>query len=83
MGHPGVELCTISLMMKVGSDETRTVYMSWYNTVIQISAFVAPLVGVWIAQRYGIQVAFLIASLLRIIGATLFYVRPVVESSGG
>ncbi|HRE46740.1 MAG TPA: MFS transporter [Aggregatilineales bacterium] len=83
LGHPGVELCTISLMMKVGSDETRTVYMSWYNTVIQISAFVAPLVGVWIAQRYGIQVAFLIASLLRIIGATLFYVRPVVESSGG
>jgi predicted MFS family arabinose efflux permease len=70
--HPGVDLSSLNLMLKMSDEENRTIYMSWFNMVINGSMFVAPLVGVWVANQWGILVAFMLSGLLRVIGGILF-----------
>jgi len=77
LGHPGVDLASVNIMMRLGTDENRTLYMSWYNTVINVSAFIAPLLGVWLAEVWGIPTVFLIAGAVRLIGGFLFTVNRV------
>ncbi|MFQ3536644.1 MAG: MFS transporter [Aggregatilineales bacterium] len=79
--HPGVELGSLNIMLKLGAGERRALYMSWYNTVLNISLFAAPLAGVWLAQQLGIPSALLISSGLRILGGLLFNLNRVEEPS--
>jgi dipeptide/tripeptide permease len=46
--------------------------MSWFNMVINGSMFVSPLIGVLVANQWGILVAFMLSGLLRIVGGILF-----------
>ncbi|MCS6870781.1 MAG: MFS transporter [Anaerolineae bacterium] len=79
--HPGVELGSLNIMLKLGAGEHRALYMSWYNTVLNLSFFAAPLAGVWLAQQFSIPVALLISGGLRIVGGILFNVNRVQEPS--
>ncbi len=82
--HPGVELSHLNIMLKLAGQEHRTEIMSWYNTVLNLCMFAAPLVGVVIAQQFevgltGIAVAMLASGLLRFTGGVLFTMNPVQE----
>lgn len=81
MIHPGMELGSLNVMFKLGAGEHRAIYMSWYNTVLNISLFVAPLAGVWLASQFSIPAALLIAGGLRLVGGVLFNVNHVREPS--
>ncbi|MCE7946023.1 MAG: MFS transporter [Chloroflexi bacterium CFX4] len=81
MIHPGMELGSLNVMFKLGAGEHRAIYMSWYNTVLNISFFAAPLAGVWLASQFSIPVAMLIAGALRFAGGVLFNVNRVREPS--
>jgi hypothetical protein len=75
--HSGVDLSNTNVLLKLTRPEQRTVYISWYNAVVNGSAFVGPLVGVWIAGLAGIVPVLLLSAALRIVGGILFNVRPV------
>jgi MFS family permease len=75
--HSGVDLSNTNVLLKLTRPEQRTVYISWYNAVVNGSAFLGPLVGVWIAGLVGIVPVLLLSALLRIVGGILFNVNPV------
>ncbi len=79
--HPGVELGSLNVMLKLGAGEHRALYMSWYNTVVNISLFAAPLAGVWLAEQFDIPTVLLISGGLRIVGGVLFNLNRVQEPS--
>ncbi len=79
LAHPGVELSNFNVMLKLAGKEHRTVYMSWYNAVINVSGFVAPLLGVWLATQIGFQGTMLFGGLVRIAGGLLFKFNHVEE----
>jgi len=48
-----------------------------YSSVMNVGAFVAPLIGVAIADKIGVIPTLLIGGTLRVIGAAVFYLFPV------
>jgi predicted MFS family arabinose efflux permease len=77
--HPGFELTSLNLMMKMGDEEHRTVYMSWFNTMLNACVFAAPLFGVWVAGYIGIPAVFLLSGALRVAGGLLFCFNKVQD----
>jgi hypothetical protein len=75
--HPGVDIGNFNTMLKLSDPEHRTVYMGWYNAILNGCMFVAPLVGVWISNLFGIPATLLLSGLLRIVGGWLFTVNRV------
>lgn len=55
--------------------ENRTFNIGIYNTVTQISAFIAPLIGVSIYRATNIKFVMILSSSLRAIAAILFLIR--------
>jgi MFS family permease len=79
--HPGMELGSLNVMLKLGAGEHRATYMSWYNAVLNLSLFAAPLAGVWLAERFDIPTVLFISGGLRIAGGVLFNLNRVREPS--
>ncbi|PJF36469.1 MAG: hypothetical protein CUN49_05230 [Candidatus Thermofonsia Clade 1 bacterium] len=79
--HPGMELGSLNVMFKLGAGMHRALYMSWYNTVLNLSLFAAPLAGVWLAEQFGIPFVLLLSGGLRIAGGALFNLNRVREPS--
>ncbi|MBO9309144.1 MAG: MFS transporter [Chloroflexi bacterium] len=79
--HPGVELGSLNVMLKLGAGEHRATYMGWYNAVLNLSLFAAPLAGVWLAERFDIPTVLLLSGGLRIAGGALFNLNRVHEPS--
>lgn len=71
LAHPGVDLSAFNTMLKLAPPEARTVYMGWYNTVLNAAIFLGPLVGVWVANVAGIPAAMLLSGALRFLGGVL------------
>lgn len=53
----------------------RTLYIACYQTLINISAVIAPNVGVFINELGGIKVALLAAAFFRFLGVVAFFIR--------
>jgi len=75
---PGVNLSHFTTL-EVTPEENRPGYYSWYVSLVNIGAFVGPLVGVAIASQLGIEVTLVICGTLSIIGATSFWWNPVIH----
>jgi MFS family permease len=75
--HPGVDLSSTNIILRLTDPRHRTVILGWYNTVINISAFAMPLVGVALANVIGIPGVMLIAGVLRLAGGVLFNINRV------
>jgi MFS family permease len=72
MIHPGFDLSAINVVLNACKPEQRNMYMSYYTTVFQISAFIAPLLAIPLVNQLGIMGAMLIAASLRLTGGFLF-----------
>lgn len=81
--HPGFDLSSFNVMLKLTHPRYRTVSMSWYNTIVNISAFLGPIIGVWLAGIIDIRGALIVAGIVRIIGGLLFTLNRVVEPERG
>jgi MFS family permease len=76
---PGVNLSHFNLLLKVTPPDARPTYTAIYVTIMNIGAFVAPLISVAIADTIGLAPTLVVAGLLSMIGSTSFWWRPVVE----
>ncbi len=74
---PGVNLSHFNTLLKVTPAAQRPVYTGWYISIVNIGAFVSPLIGVWAADRIGLSSALILFGVLSIIGSTSFWWRPV------
>lgn len=66
-------LALFSNLLETLPARSKTVYISVFNTLINITGFIAPMVGVWIYNRTNIYLALAIVGVIRV-AATMFYV---------
>ena len=76
----GISAAAFNLALFCGLLETlpeskKTVYISFFNTLTNITGFIAPLVGVWIYEHATIYLAMLIVGILRMTATTLYAAR--------
>lgn len=76
----GYTLTVFCNLLEVLPESRRTVYISVFNTFINVSGFIAPLVGIWLNRKTGIFLAFMIIGILRLIAVGLFIMRWYYES---
>ncbi|MHB9031529.1 MAG: MFS transporter [Anaerolineae bacterium] len=79
---PGVDLSQSVIwfgLLPAGQKYTAT---ALYSALMNVGAFIAPLIGVAVANTIGIIPTLLIGGILRVLGAAMFYlmpIRPAVE----
>ncbi len=74
---PAVNLSHFNILLKVMPPEQRPLYTGLYTTIVNLGAFVCPLIGVFIADQIGLAPALVAFGALSILGSTSFWWRPV------
>lgn len=69
----GFNLSFFNTLLEVCPQERRPSYVAINTTLINVAAFLAPLLGTSLANLLDIRMAFFIAGALRLLGAGLFY----------
>lgn len=72
----GVVLLLFNGLLEVTPEKDRTSYVAYYNTLVNISAIVAPIIGVTVMNRFSIWTAFYAASVFRFLGALALIALP-------
>jgi MFS family permease len=75
--HSGVDLSNFNVLLMISKPHERAAYVSWFNAAVNLSTFIAPLIGVWLAGQFGIPFALIVSGVIRIIGGILFNVNRV------
>jgi len=69
----GFNLSFFNTSLEVCPQQRRPSYLAINTTLINVAAFLSPLLGTSLANIIGIRVVFFIAGALRLVGAGLFY----------
>ena len=70
----GVILLLFNLLLEQSPEKLRTYCITSYNVLLSIVAFLAPQIGVWLLDLYGVETAMYINSSLRLLSALLFFI---------
>jgi len=79
----GFNLSLFNTMLEVCPQERRPSYVAIHTTMINVAAFLGPLLGVSLANALSIRSALFIAGLGRLLGALLFYALLPAQQGGG
>ncbi|NLE44397.1 MAG: MFS transporter [Chloroflexi bacterium] len=74
---PGINLSHFNIYLKSCPPDRRPLFMGLYATIMNIGAFVCPLLGVVLADRFGLPTVLLACGLVRIVAGLTFTVWPV------
>lgn len=74
---PGVGLSHSIIFLSLLPEGRKYTSTALYSTVMNIGAFIAPLIGVAVSDRIGIIPTLLIGGAMRSCGALLFYIFPI------
>jgi MFS family permease len=74
---PGVTLGHYPMLLKICPAGQRPLYIGIYTTIMNIGAFVMPLLGVWLADRIGIAPVLIAGGILCILGSSSFVWSPL------
>ncbi len=69
----GFNLSFFNTLLEVCPQERRPSFVAMNTTLINVAAFLAPLLGTSLANRLDIRIAFFVAGVLRLLGAGFFY----------
>lgn len=76
-------LALFQSLLEVLPSENKTLYIALYTTMISISGFIMPLVGVWIYRMTNIYFVMYLDGVLRLMGTGLFLMRYLQERKQG
>lgn len=74
---PGVSLSHLNSLLKVTPVDKRPEYTALYYTIVNAFAFIGPLLGVAIANQFGLAPTLIACGVLSILGSTSFWWWPV------
>ena len=74
---PGVNLGHFPMLLKVCPAEARPLYLGIFTTIMNIGAFIMPLIGVWLSDRVGFAPVLIAGGVLCLIGSSLFRWWPL------
>ncbi len=69
----GVVLLLFNLLLEQSPEASRTYCITTYNVLLALVAFLAPQVGIWLLNAWGVETAMYINSGLRLLSAGLFF----------
>lgn len=69
----GVVLLLFNLLLEQSPEASRTYCITTYNVLLALVAFLAPQVGIWLLNSWGVETAMYINSGLRLLSAGLFF----------
>ncbi len=75
--NPGVNLSHFNILLKLCPEERRASYIAFYSTIINMGAFIGPLIGVALSKTLDIRLLLITGGSIRLLGALLFHVFPV------
>lgn len=81
--NPGVNLSHFNILIEQCPPERRASYMAFFSTVMNAGAFIAPMIGVALAEVIDIRWVLLIGGAIRLGGAMMFHVWRVREDAEG
>lgn len=70
----GTVLILFNLLLEQSPEVSRTYCITTYNVLLAVMAFIAPQIGIWLLEIWGVEIAMTINSGLRFLGAALFFV---------
>ncbi|OIO94851.1 MAG: hypothetical protein AUK03_06260 [Anaerolineae bacterium CG2_30_64_16] len=73
---PGVSLSHFNMFLKICPEAERPVYIGIYTTIMNAGAFVMPLLGIYLANRFGLAPMLVAGGVLCLAGSSLFRIRP-------
>lgn len=74
----GFNLSQLNQLIKAMPEEKRPEYTALYYTIVNVGAFIFPLVGVALASIFGFSYTLIACGILSMIGASFFWTSPVV-----
>jgi MFS family permease len=74
---PGVNLSHFNILLKVTPPDARPRYTAIYITLMNIGAFISPLISVAIADKIGLAPMLILSGILSIAGSTSFWWAPL------
>lgn len=74
---PGVDLNHSLIFMSKLPPSRRHTAIAFYSMLMNLGAFVCPIVGVALAEAIGIRWTLVVGGLLRAVGVVLFYRHPM------
>jgi MFS family permease len=74
---PAINLSHFAIFLRACPTKRRPLYVGIYSTLMNLGAFVAPLVGVWLANSVGLGPLLVVCGLLRGLGGLMFRFFPV------
>lgn len=81
IGWGGYNLAAFNLLLEITPDDSRSLYVGVYNTIMGIATAAGPLVGGFAAEAFGLKPIFLASGFLRALGLYIFW-RTVSNTSG-
>ena len=75
--NPGVNLSHFNILLKLCPEERRASYIAFYSTIINMGAFIGPMIGVALSQTLDIRLLLIIGGSIRLLGALMFHVFPI------
>lgn len=69
----GVVLLLFNLLLEQSPEDVRTYCITTYNVLLSMFAFIAPQIGIWLLNQFGVEIAMYINSTLRFLSAVLFF----------
>ena len=69
----GVVLLLFNLLLEQSPEASRTYCITTYNVLLAFMAFLAPQVGIWLLNTWGVETAMYISSGLRLLSAAIFF----------
>jgi MFS family permease len=76
---PGINLAHFNTLLSVTPANARPKFTSIYMTIMNLGAFVMPMISIAISNKIGLAPMLVIAGVLSIAGSTSFWWRPVLQ----
>jgi MFS family permease len=74
---PGINLSHFNTLLKVTPESNRPGYTALYMTIMNIGAFIGPLIGIALAGLIGVGPTLVLSGILSVIGSASFTFWPV------
>jgi sugar phosphate permease len=74
---PAVNLSHFSMLLKICPGDLRPQFLGYWSAVMNIGAFIMPMVGVYLSNRFGFAPVLVLGGLMCLAGSSTFVFRPL------
>ncbi len=74
----GFALSFFNGLLQVAPEQNRSSYIAGYNTLVNIAAFISPIISTSLTDVFGIQAMLLFGALMRLLGSSMFWNKDVL-----